>query len=111
MTYVLIVAALVPAVALVAAAVLWRLRPSTRPLLIVAIVLAAAYTVANVLIAIDYDDADGFMDCWPDCSGVQEAIRTALFIGGTLLLLVAAVSLVWAVIAALRSSREPSSRA
>ena len=102
MTYTLMVA--IPVIALVASIVLWRLRPRTLPLLIGAVVLAAAYGLANVLIATDYEDADGFVDCWPSCSGVQEAVQVMFWFGGALLMGIAVVSLFWAAVAARRGA-------
>ena len=98
----------IPAIALVATTVLWRLRPRTLPLLIGAVVLSAAYSVASVMIATDYEDADGFIDCSPYCSGVQDAVKVGFLLGGALLVLIAVVSLVWATVAALRRSSSSS---
>jgi hypothetical protein len=109
MTYTLIVA--IPVVALLATLVLWRLRPRTLPLLITATLLAATYAVANVMIASDYEDADGFMDCWPYCSGVQDAVKVAFWLGGGTLVVIGAVSLAWAAFTFARRRREPSSAA
>ena len=98
----------IPAVAVAATIVLWLLRPRTLPLLIGAAVLAAAYSVANVMIASDYEDADGFVDCWPYCSGVQEAVKVTFWFGGALLVLIAVVGFVWAAVAAVRRSGSSS---
>ena len=100
MTYPLMVA--IPVIALAASIVLWRLRPRTLPLLIGTVVLAGAYGLANVMIASDYEDADGFVDCWPSCSGVQEAVQAMFWFGGALLAVIAVVSLIWAAVAASR---------
>ena len=104
MTYTLMI--VIPAIALVATIVLWRLRPGTLPLLIGAALVSSAYVAANVMIATDYKDADGFVDCWPYCSGVQEAVKVAFWFGGGLLVLIGVVSLVWAALAVARRGRD-----
>lgn len=71
-------------VALFAVAVLyagWRGAPVA---VLAAAALVAAWLTAAVLVASDYRDADGFMDCWPRCTAWQDAIGFAVFAGPAL---------------------------
>jgi hypothetical protein len=46
-----------------------------------------AFAIAMLAVARDYRDANGFIDCWPDCSAFQENVRLAVLTGPTLALL------------------------
>ena len=48
-----------------------------------------AWTVATILIAADVRDADGFMDCWPDCTVLQDAVEFAFVVSSVMLVVVA----------------------
>ena len=97
--------AIVPAGALLAALALWRLRRGTLVLLVATLLLSGAYVTSTILIVTDYEDADGFMDCWPHCSDVQEVVRFAFWFCGGLLVLIAVFGLLGALIAALANRR------
>lgn len=56
------------------------------------LVLAVAWIVSLAAIRTDYRDADGFVDCWPGCSLLQDAVGAAVFGLPVLAILVAAVS-------------------
>ena len=47
-----------------------------------AILLLAVATggLAFLAVATDYRDADGFGDCWPNCTTLQDAVGSALFL-------------------------------
>ena len=49
--------------------------------LIAASATFGAWLVAFVLTFIDYQDADGFIDCGTDCSGLQRAVGGTLWWG------------------------------
>jgi hypothetical protein len=55
----------------------WRGAPVAA---VAAATLAAAWLAAAVLFAGDYRDADGFMDCWPSCTAVQDTVGFAIFV-------------------------------
>lgn len=66
-------------------------------------IVLAAYVLSAVAIEADYRDADGYMDCWPSCTGLQELVRWGFWGGGLLVLLASALALV--VILSARSRR------
>ena len=77
-------------VALLAATMLlagWR---GANVAMLFAVVLLVAWLTSTVLIATGYHDADGFMDCWPYCTALQEITEFALFYCPVLLVLLAA---------------------
>jgi hypothetical protein len=43
--------------------------------------LAGMWVLALLAVRADYRDADGFIDCWPDCTAVHNAVGAALFYG------------------------------
>ena len=65
--------------------VLWRARRRALPLVVAVAGLALAFVIAAVLIAQDYRDADGWVDCWPNCSTLQTGVGFAFIWGGALL--------------------------
>ncbi|MGH3022324.1 MAG: hypothetical protein ACRDNI_01590 [Gaiellaceae bacterium] len=57
-------------------------------------VLAVGWVLAARAVAVDYRDADGFVDCWPYCTAFHMTIGATLFYGPVaagLLLVVAVV--------------------
>jgi hypothetical protein len=72
---------------------LWRTRRRTLPLVVAVAGLATAFVIAVVLIAHDYRDADGWVDCWPHCSTLQTGVGVAFIWGGALLVVAGLVSL------------------
>ena len=78
-----IVLALAAAAALVAIFVAAHRRG--RLMAVTALTLAAAVLVLAVtalVVSRDYRDADGFFDCWPGCTALQNAVAVALLLGG-----------------------------
>lgn len=63
-------------------------------------VLAASWLLARAAIASDYRDADGYIDCWPACTVLQDSITLAVSIGPLMWL---ALGIVAAVLAAIPS--------
>jgi len=58
--------------------------------------LAVGWVLAARAVAVDYRDADGFIDCWPSCTAFQKAVGATLFYGpvaAVLFLVVAALLL------------------
>lgn len=64
--------------------------------------LAAAWIVANELVARDYRDADGYVDCWPSCTVLQDTVGLAIWYGPVLWVVLAVLA---AVLAALSRRR------
>ena len=60
--------------------------------------LGTAWGLALGAVANDYRDADGFVDCWPYCSPLQEAVGATLFYGPVAALLVILTTTVLAVL-------------
>jgi hypothetical protein len=71
-------------------------RHDTLGYVLVALLLTVgtAWVLNWVVIATDFHDADGFMDCWPYCSTWQEVVNRTFWYGGLLF-----VALVIAVVA------------
>lgn len=44
-------------------------------------IVGAAVAFAVIAFSTDFHDADGFVDCWPECSTVQEVIRWTFWPG------------------------------
>ena len=42
-------------------------------------IAATAFVLALVAIERDFRDADGFMDCWPNCTLVQDVVGVTVF--------------------------------
>jgi hypothetical protein len=51
-------------------------------------VLAGMWLLAVLAVRADYRDADGFIDCWPGCTAVHNAVGATLFYGPVAALLV-----------------------
>lgn len=54
--------------------------------------LGVAWLLAALAVETDYRDADGFTDCWPHCSALQDAVGVVVFFAppaGLLVILVA----------------------
>jgi hypothetical protein len=45
------------------------------------IVFIAGWSLARAAVESDYRDADGYVDCWPSCTVLQDAVKLALLIG------------------------------
>ena len=58
------------------------------------VLLTAAWTVAFAAAAGDFHDADGFIDCWPHCSALQDSVGISLFYAPVLALLIVVVTVV-----------------
>lgn len=81
--------ALLLAVAAVAALVLAHRRERLVAVAVaILVLLVAGWAFAFAAAATDYHDADGFIDCWPHCSVLQDAVGGSLFFGPVLALLV-----------------------
>lgn len=52
-------------------------------------VLAGMWLLAVLAVRADYRDADGFIDCWPSCTAVHNAVGATLFYGPVAAILVA----------------------
>jgi hypothetical protein len=50
--------------------------------------LAGMWLLAVLAVRADYQDADGFIDCWPSCTAVHNAVGATLFYGPVTALLV-----------------------
>jgi hypothetical protein len=55
---------------------------------VAAVALALVWLAAAVAFAADYREADGFMDCWPDCTALQSTIEFVLFVVPAMFVLV-----------------------
>jgi hypothetical protein len=62
------------------------------------LVLAGLWLATAIAVYTDWRDADGFVDCWPNCSAYQDA-------SGAILLGAPAVLAAWLAVAALFSWR------
>ena len=69
-----------------------RLLPATAGIIAA---LALGWGLAAQAVAVDYRDADGFVDCWPSCTAFQDGISATLFYGpvAAVLLLITAIIL------------------
>lgn len=70
----------VPPVALLAAFVVRARRPGTltRAVFTAVVLLCALYALAWAAILTDVGDADGFVDCWPHCTLLQNSVGIAV---------------------------------
>ncbi len=69
--------------------------------------LAAAWVLARVAVDADYRDADGYVDCWPSCTALQDSVSLAIWAGPLVWIGLAVLT---AVLAALSGPRGPASR-
>jgi hypothetical protein len=44
------------------------------------LLLLAGWVLAKLAYDADYHDADGYVDCWPSCSALQQAVAAGLSI-------------------------------
>jgi hypothetical protein len=56
-------------------------------------VLAGMWLLAVLAVRADYRDADGFIDCWPSCTAVHNAVGATLFYGPVAVFVVSATTL------------------
>jgi hypothetical protein len=58
-------------------------------------VMAGMWLLAVLAVRADYQDADGFIDCWPSCTAVHNAVGATLFYGpvAAVLVLIASAAL------------------
>jgi hypothetical protein len=64
-----------------------------RGTVVAGISLAVVWVTAFVLIATGVRDLDGFMDCWPGCTVMQEAVGFAFFASPVMLVVLLVGSL------------------
>jgi hypothetical protein len=89
---------LFPVAAVLACAAAWnrrRLITATAPPLLI---LGAFFALALAAKETDFQDADGWIDCWPSCSVVQTATGAGLSWAPALGLLLAAATIVIALV-------------
>ena len=57
--------------------------------------VAGMWLLAVLTVRADYRDADGFIDCWPSCTAVHNAVGATLFYGpiAAVLVLIATAAL------------------
>ena len=92
-----------PAAAVVLALLLRRREGRfARALSRAALLLAFPYALAVLAVATGSRDADGFIDCWPSCTPLQDATGAVLWWGGVLLAVLAAVELAYLIARGLR---------
>lgn len=59
----------------------WKRGRLWPALLAVNAVLAGTWGLAAVAMRTDYRDADGWIDCWPACTLLQDGVGTVLVLG------------------------------
>lgn len=64
--------------------------------------LAGAWMLARLAVRSDYHDADGYVDCWPRCTALQDAVALATWYGPLLFI---ALGVLAAVLAAITGPR------
>lgn len=81
---------------------MWRRGRLGVAVLAVTALLAAAWLLAKAAVRADYRDTDGYVDCWPACSLLQEMVGWAIWYGPLLFI---ALGLLAAVLAAITGPR------
>jgi hypothetical protein len=61
-----------------------------RGTIVAGLTLSVIWAGAAVLIATGVRDLDGFMDCWPGCTALQEVVGFAFFAGPAMLVVLLA---------------------
>ena len=84
------IAAVTSALVLYLAHRIGRLLAASLSMILVA---TAALVLALVAIARDFRDADGFFDCWPNCSSIQDLVGVTVF-AAPIVFIVAVVALI-----------------
>lgn len=59
----------------------WRRGRLALAFVGVAALLAATWVLAYVAMVLDFRDADGWVDCWPGCTILQDGVHAALELG------------------------------
>lgn len=77
---------------------MWRRGRIGLTVLAVTAVIAAAWILARAAVRADYRDADGYVDCWPTCSALQDAVGLAIWYGPLLSIILGAFAAVLAAI-------------
>jgi hypothetical protein len=62
----------------------------------VTVVLVSTWVLAWLAVRADYRDADGFIDCWPSCSVLQDSVGGTLFLAPLLWITLGVVAAVLA---------------
>jgi hypothetical protein len=58
--------------------VAWRRRRLGTAFAGITVILACAWGLAKIAVEHDYRDADGYVDCWPSCSHVQDTVGVGI---------------------------------
>lgn len=88
---------IVVVVALAAALSLYRPRPLDMALVGALVVLGGVLLVDVIVLATDFRDADGAIDCWPRCTATQQLVRWSVALGVVLLPVLVTVAAIRAV--------------
>jgi hypothetical protein len=64
-----------------------------RGTIVVGVGLAVVWVAAFVLIAADVRGVNDFMECWPECTVLQDAVGFALFVSPVMLVVLLVASL------------------
>ena len=93
--------------AVLLSATVWTWRRGKLWLFVAGVTLAlgAAWAVAKELVRRDWRDADGYIDCWPNCSAVQDGVALAIWVGPVLLVVLIVAAGVLAAITGPRGVR------
>ena len=84
----------------------WRRGRLGLTFLALAPLVAAAWLLARAAVRADYRDADGYVDCWPSCTLLQDSVGLAIWYGPVLLIALGVVAAVLAAITGPPSGRE-----
>jgi membrane protein implicated in regulation of membrane protease activity len=83
----------------------WRREWLGRAFLAVSVVLALLWLAAIAAVRTDYHDADGYIDCRPSCSALQDGVATAIWWGPIAFVVLGVLAAVLAAVSGPRSSK------
>lgn len=72
----------------------YRRRRVARNTFLALLVLITLWGLAALVISTDWRDADGYVDCWPNCSGVQDTVGVLFWVAPAAAVVLAASALV-----------------
>jgi hypothetical protein len=88
----------------------WRHRRLGIAFVVLTAVMVFVWVLAYAAISRDYRDADGWVDCWPNCTAYQNAVGGTFILGPAMFVLLGLFAAMLGAITGLRGGGERESR-
>jgi hypothetical protein len=84
----------------------WRRGWLGRSFLAISLLLALLWIAAGAAVRSDYRDADGYIDCWPSCSALQDGVAMAIWWGPIAFVILGVLAAVLAAVSGPRGGKQ-----